>query len=79
MNKLAKTILTHAAVAYLAVGVALGSLLWASIPAVNVAGWTYYTATWPVFICYGTKVCTGTPYIPNWVFTFPAPKEPEHG
>lgn len=70
MNKITKTITTHAIVGYLSAGVAIGSLMFASIPAMNVLGWGYYAVTWPVFICHGTKVCKGETYVPSWVFTF---------
>lgn len=71
-----KKVLSYFAVAYLAVGLVLGSLLFASIPAMNVFGWGYYALTWPAFVCHGTKVCKWSPYIPAWSFTF---KEPVSG
>lgn len=61
---------SYFAVAYLAVGLVLGSMLFAAIPAMNVLGWGYYALTWPAFVCHGTKVCKGAPPVPAWSFTF---------
>jgi hypothetical protein len=69
--KLTKLIASYVFVAYMAVGGVLGSMLYASIPAMNVLGWGYYALTWPAFVCHGTKVCSGAPYVPSWSFTFP--------
>lgn len=67
---LAKHIATYAALLYLGIGIAFGSLIYATIPAVNVLGWGWYALTWPSFVCHGTKVCAGSPYVPDWSFTF---------
>ncbi len=71
MSSFPRTIAACMASAYIATGAVLGSLMYYSVPALNAAGWAYYAVTWPIFICYGTKTCKGTPYIPRWVFTFP--------
>lgn len=59
-------------VGYLSIGIALGSLLFATIPAMNVFGWGFYALTWPAFVCHGTKVCKGdgSYLVPDWAFTF---------
>lgn len=75
-NDLLKKIASYMVVAYLSAGVAMGSLLWISIPAMNGLGWAYYTLTWPIFVCNGMKACGTEPYIPKWVFTF---KDPSNG
>lgn len=70
--RLATIIATYAAIAYLSAGAALGSLLYFSIPAMNVLGWGFYAVTWPVFVCEGTKACKGDAswLVPSWAFTF---------
>jgi hypothetical protein len=67
--RLMKRLATYAAVAYLGAGVAMGSLLYYSMPAMNVMGWGYYAVTWPWFVCAGTKHCKSA-YVPPWAFTF---------
>lgn len=68
-RKILRIALSHFVACYAAVGVVLGSLIYASIPAVNVLGWGYYAVTWPGFVCLGAQVCRDAPPIPRWAFT----------
>jgi len=71
-----KETLSHALAMYLGAGIFAASLIKASIPALNMLGMSYITATWPMLI-YCTPAergCDGMP--PDWtapyLFSFEA-------
>lgn len=58
-----------AIIAYLVIGFVTASLMHAAIPAINAIGFTYYAATWPVWIIESVFDLDFMP-IPHWMFSF---------